>query len=274
MVCNNQLEQCESFQKYTLIYTTFAFNVFSYLKKTILSDFPHISLNLIYDKDENIYAQNKFTSVNLYVYSLQQLDYTNITYMKNMILFMLIHEAMHQHQSIDYARYAQDEKYKKMIECNADFSTAIFIKNNKQELEDMFCMDIYSHSESGIIKNYNMIAGINLLRNNNNQVYVYLSQILNKFIQISDNEVYNIFINNGTIKFHFINDDESKLDHVTVREDFVMDYDKMNNIINNYLYDGYYLRLKKVMISRQKSGTLIFHIFLNENVNIPIMMRK
>lgn len=253
-------------------YTLFAHNVFNYCKNTILKDFPSVQLEISYDQDmNNKWGCNTFNRIYLFMYGFVDEFFGNRLYVKNRILWALLHESIHQLQAIDIGRYRSDKEYAKFVERNTDYSTGLYINDHIQELQNNLNIIVYEYEIDKILDTYKSRNAICIDERNTD--YKYFNNLINRFIKIDLNTSYQIYLKYHTIRFHFILNDGTKLDQITIRENFVMDFKNINKIIKNYMYYGYGSRIEKVKSSENNNGEeLIYSIYMN-NKNIQFMRR-
>lgn len=253
---------------YHLIYINFAYEVFEYLKNTILCDFPSMQLEISHESNDQL-GGNTFNRIKFYINGLDPMYITNITYNKNIILYTLIHEAFHQVQFLDRNKYVYNPNYAKFVECNTDYTTSLFINEHNKELQVRFNMIVYEYNVKNVLDVYNQRAAVEINRNDID--LKYFNSLINRFIDIPSSEVYNIFLKYGTIVIRFVLNDEKSFDQYTIRDDYVLDFDKMNTIMKKYMYNGFEQRLYAADTIEYKDKYLI-SIYMN-NDRIEYMKR-
>lgn len=257
--------------EYLYTYNDFACKVFNYLKNTILIDFTSMELEFNYDPMiKNKFAGNRFNKIVLYmgVYMTDE-NFHNLLYMKNQIIYSLFHEAFHQIEFTDSNKYDTDKKYRMNVERNVDYSVMHYINDHNMELQRYFNMIVYEYDINTLSNTYDR-GGIIL-----NRDYIdmkYFNKLINKFIYIPNLEVYRLFIKYEKVVIHFVLNNETVVDQYTIRDNYVLDFDKMNDIIRKYMYNGYEQRLYKGT-KLEKKNEVIFSIFLNNNL-IQFMERN
>lgn len=255
---------------YIYLYHNFIQEVFTYLKKTILVDFPSMKLDINYDTVfESKYAGNIFNKITVYMgVRMKDQNFYNVIYMKNQILYSLFHESIHQLEFTDPQRYVSDRKYKMNVERNVDYTTMHYINDNNLELQRIFNIIVYEYNIDTLSNHYDK-GGVIINRNNIDMKY--FNKLINKFIDISNIQIYNMFMKYGRIRIHFVLNNESLVDQYTIRDDFVLDFEKMNTIMVKYMYQGYVQRIYRGTLL-EKKDEVIFSIFMN-NDNIKFMER-
>ena len=254
---------------YITLYHEFSYKVFGYLKKTLLCDFPFMKLDIVYDtRIRNQWGGNEFTKLSLYIYGFFGEHFTNTVHIKNQIIYCLLHEAYHQLQFTDDNKYSIDLNYKKFVERNVDYSTMTYINEHNLELQKELGLIVYEYNIDTLSNHYDK-GGILI-----NKDYIdmkYFNKMINKFINISNLEVYRLFNKYGKIIIHFVMNDENNIYQYTIRDNFVLDFEKMNDMIIRFMYTGYDQRIYRATML-EKKDEVIFSIYMN-NKNIKFMER-
>ena len=243
----------------------FSREVFRYLQETLLRDFPEMRLEFSYEENTSA-AKNYFNKIVLYVKVICHVSSYIELSIKNNIIFTMVHEAFHQSQMCDIFRYNIDKQYKDFVECNVDYSTIEYINAHEIELARRLMIPVYTYSP-GIIRelynNNNIIVPVNTKDND----VCYFHTLLSYYIKVNSERGYRLFYQNENIIFDFVMNNEKHIDRVVIKKNCVLDYDKINYIIRNYMYDGLHDKLYKSKISINDRFMVVAVYLSNEKVN-------
>jgi len=143
-----------------------------------------------------------------------------------------------------------------------------YINEHNLELQKELGLIVYEYNIDTLSNHYDK-GGILI-----NKDYIdmkYFNKMINKFINISNLEVYRLFNKYGKIIIHFVMNDENNIYQYTIRDNFVLDFEKMNDMIIRFMYTGYDQRIYRATML-EKKDEVIFSIYMN-NKNIKFMER-
>lgn len=181
---------------------------------------------------------------------------------KNMLLYSVIHEAIHQNQLYDIYRYHKDTSYAMFVENNVNYTTINYIIDNYKELTDVFKINIFPYDIANFIKRTNQEYYIKINKESKDiKTFIKLISLYDKTVY---NNLYNLYINYDTIDVNYIIDGIVIKYNIKSKE---LNYKVIEEISNRYT-DNYFLdTVFKIIINNSDSSKLNINIYSNKNEN-------
>lgn len=220
--------------------------IFSFCKETILKDLHMVVLEASYSSHRSdILGENKFYKIIIYVDNIMKTKGD----VMNTLLFTIVHECFHTIQPINEFKYTKDEKYRKNIECNVDYSSALFINKHREELQQLLRFNVYPLDPHMIIKSYGIYDLVYNVQNRE-ESYCLFHKVVSLFFMLPDITIYNLYIKNKNINIVIKRGKEKNI--FSILRDGDIDKNVLNNLLG-ILYEGYPKDIEKCTLSYKRN---------------------
>ena len=218
--------------------TEFIYKLFSYYNGRI-NLFNPAKLNIDWALHEDSTKGGSTTNPNIVTIfpRVIQRFYSNINDIKFSLLVCVIHELFHVDQYIDYIKLEEDKEYYNIIDNTVEMETYLYITNHRQELKDVFNINIEVPYGSVYEILYN--SGYETGQLYNRRTYLsHMVSILIDILHSSYDQTINTFVNvfndsNTNIYITFIN---SKIQFALKLKDMCMPIMQLNNILEDNFF--------------------------------------
>lgn len=220
--------------------------IFGFCKETILKDLPIIHLEISHSAPNSyILGENKFYKIIIYADNLIRTKGD----IMNTVLFTVVHECLHSIQPINEFKYTKDEKYRKNIECNVDYSSALFINKHREELQQLLRFNVYPLDPHMIIKSYGIYDLVYNVQNRE-EGYCLFHKTISLFFMLPDITIYNLYIKNKNINIVIKKGKEKTI--FNILRDGNINKNGINDIMG-ILYEGYPKDILKCTLSYKRN---------------------
>jgi hypothetical protein len=246
----NNLEYLSKLEEFTRM-------MFNYLngKVNIINKTAELQIDYIINEDKILATNIQPNIVNIFLYKIlwEYADCSYLDFFQMKIIYLLTHELSHCDQIVDNELYINNIEYRNKIESEADYNATQFLLSHKEEMINLFKLDI-AFEFIQIISDDNKYCG-DFIKYNRHDLFSYYSNILTEKIGGNELSFSNILYAYGNMNLCMNNESI-----FNIQKNFKLNPDTYTFInIISYMYSPctYYC---KINVSESDNDTIIINI--------------